>query len=44
MLDISVPASELEDDDRPDYDRAFFINEDGLIEDGRQMWLALEED
>jgi hypothetical protein len=44
MLDITVPASELEDDDRPDYERTFFIIEDGPIEDGRQMRLALEED
>src|SRR4051794_14969669 len=44
MLDITVPASELEDDDRPDYERTFFIIEAGLIEDSRQMWLALEED
>jgi hypothetical protein len=44
MLDITVPASEPEDDDRPDYERTFFIIETGLIEDSRQMWFALEED
>ena len=44
MLDITVPASELEDDDRPDYERTFFMIEAGLIEDSRQMWLMLEGD
>ena len=44
MLDINAPASELEDDDHPDYERTFFTHENGPIEDSRQMWLALEED
>ena len=44
MLDITVPAAEPAEDDRPDYDRTFFIIESGLIEDSRQMWLTLEGD
>ena len=44
MLDITVPAAEPDEDDRPVYDRSFFTHEAGLIEDSRQMWLALEGD